>query len=176
MSRDLIRHWAERIATTGISRSFQDHLWVVPTSQSLHLAALSLVFASALLISARLLVSAVQAGLSRRCSTHWCLDKGVTAAAPGDWGGADHRRACAPISNAGILGENWHDCRYCTVDGMVCSLEPTTRCRMRGHGESSRDAPFRFGLTGALDRHSHLWSHDCLHLAEPRMKGHARWP
>lgn len=51
----VVRHWADLIAATRLSQWLQDHLWVVPTSQSVHIAALSLLFASALFISVRLL-------------------------------------------------------------------------------------------------------------------------
>jgi hypothetical protein len=47
--------WAEMIANTPLSLWLQEHLWVVPTSQSLHIAVLSVVYASALIISLRLL-------------------------------------------------------------------------------------------------------------------------
>jgi hypothetical protein len=47
--------WAELLAGTPLSLWLQEHLWVVPTSQSLHIVALSVVYASALIISLRLL-------------------------------------------------------------------------------------------------------------------------
>jgi hypothetical protein len=46
---------AQRIAATRLSALLKDELWVVPTSQSIHIIAVSLVFVSALLISLRLL-------------------------------------------------------------------------------------------------------------------------
>jgi hypothetical protein len=55
-----LRSWAEQLAATPLSLWLQVHSWVIPTSQSLHIAALSVVYASALLISLRLL------GVSRR--------------------------------------------------------------------------------------------------------------
>jgi hypothetical protein len=55
-----VRIFAEQLAATPLSLWLQVHLWVVPTSQSLHIAALSVVYASALLISLRLL------GVSKR--------------------------------------------------------------------------------------------------------------
>jgi hypothetical protein len=55
----LTRVWADYIATTPLSLWFQTQLWVVPTSQSLHIAALSVVFACALLINLRLLGTSV---------------------------------------------------------------------------------------------------------------------
>jgi hypothetical protein len=56
----VVRTYADRLAATPLSLWLQVHLWVVPTSQSLHIAALSVVYASAMLISLRLL------GLNRR--------------------------------------------------------------------------------------------------------------
>jgi hypothetical protein len=50
-----VRHWAELISNTPLSLWLQVHAWVVPTSQSLHIVALSVVYASALFISLRLL-------------------------------------------------------------------------------------------------------------------------
>jgi hypothetical protein len=51
----MVHHWADLIGATPLSLWLQVHLWVVPTSQSLHIAALSVVYASALVISVRLL-------------------------------------------------------------------------------------------------------------------------
>jgi len=53
----LVRHWAQIISSTGLSRWLQDHLWVIPTSQSIHIVCVSVVFASSLLISIRLLTA-----------------------------------------------------------------------------------------------------------------------
>ncbi len=55
MTHTTVRHWADLIAATRLSQWLQDHLWVVPASQSVHIAALSVLFASALFISFRLL-------------------------------------------------------------------------------------------------------------------------
>jgi hypothetical protein len=47
--------WADWVSNTALSQWFQNHAWVVPTSQSTHLVALSVVFGSAVMISSRLL-------------------------------------------------------------------------------------------------------------------------
>jgi hypothetical protein len=49
-----LHHWADHIAATPLSRWLDEQLWVVPTSQSVHIAALSIVFATALVTSMRL--------------------------------------------------------------------------------------------------------------------------
>ena len=46
---------AHRIAATHTSEFLREQLWIVPTSQSIHIVALSLLFACALIISLRLL-------------------------------------------------------------------------------------------------------------------------
>lgn len=51
----LVRHWAALINATGMSQWMQNTAWVVPTSQSIHIVSLSLVFGSALMINLRLL-------------------------------------------------------------------------------------------------------------------------
>lgn len=51
----MFRVTAERIADSGLSHALQDVLWLVPVSQSTHIVALSVLFASALLINLRLL-------------------------------------------------------------------------------------------------------------------------
>jgi hypothetical protein len=51
----MFRAFAEWLATTHISHLFQDHLWIVPTSQSIHIICVSVVFASAIMINMRLL-------------------------------------------------------------------------------------------------------------------------
>jgi hypothetical protein len=51
----LIRHWADVISGTSLSEWLQDNLWVIPTSQSIHILCLSVVFASAAVISTRVL-------------------------------------------------------------------------------------------------------------------------
>lgn len=49
-------HW---IAATSLSETLKAYLWIIPTSQSIHILAVSVVFVSALMIGLRLL------GLSR---------------------------------------------------------------------------------------------------------------
>jgi hypothetical protein len=51
----MFRPFADWLAETPLSKTLQDHLWVVPTSQSVHIVAVSLVFASACMINLRLL-------------------------------------------------------------------------------------------------------------------------
>lgn len=51
----MFRATAEQIANSELSRSLQDALWVVPVSQSIHIIALSVLFATMLMISLRLL-------------------------------------------------------------------------------------------------------------------------
>lgn len=51
----MFRATAEQIAASGLSNSLQNMLWVVPVSQSTHIVALSVLFASAMLINLRLL-------------------------------------------------------------------------------------------------------------------------
>lgn len=46
---------AEQIAASDLSQALQNMLWVVPVSQSTHIVALSVLFASVLMISLRLL-------------------------------------------------------------------------------------------------------------------------
>lgn len=53
--RTIGHHWADLVSSTSLSHWFQDHLWVVPTSQSIHLISLSVVFGCAVMISFRLL-------------------------------------------------------------------------------------------------------------------------
>lgn len=50
-----VRHWADVISNTGLSMWFQNQLWVIPTSQSIHICCVSIVFGSAAMISLRLL-------------------------------------------------------------------------------------------------------------------------
>jgi hypothetical protein len=52
---ETVHHWAEVISNTALSNFFQEQLWIVPTSQSIHIVCLSIVFASAVVISFRLL-------------------------------------------------------------------------------------------------------------------------
>jgi len=51
----MFRPFATWLAATPLSMAFQNALWLVPTSQSIHILALAVVFASALMINARLL-------------------------------------------------------------------------------------------------------------------------
>jgi len=51
----MFRPYADWLAATPLSKTLQDHLWIVPTSQSIHIVAVSVVFASACLINLRLL-------------------------------------------------------------------------------------------------------------------------
>jgi hypothetical protein len=51
----MFRPFADWLAKTPLSQTLQDHLWVVPTSQSIHILAVSVVFASACMINLRLL-------------------------------------------------------------------------------------------------------------------------
>lgn len=47
--------FADRIAATRTSEVLREQLWIVPTSQSIHIIAVSVLFASALIASLRLL-------------------------------------------------------------------------------------------------------------------------
>ena len=51
----MFRPFADWLADTPLSKTLQDHSWVVPTSQSLHILAVSIVFGSACMINLRLL-------------------------------------------------------------------------------------------------------------------------
>src|SRR3984893_2880702 len=51
----ITHHWANAIASTALSGWFQNETWVVPTSQSIHIASVSVVFCCAVMISLRLL-------------------------------------------------------------------------------------------------------------------------
>lgn len=59
MEPSLVQSLSNWIAATSLSDAFKAHSWIVPTSQSIHLLAVSVVFVCALLIGLRLL------GLSR---------------------------------------------------------------------------------------------------------------
>ena len=50
-----VQAFADRIAATRISEVFREQLWIVPTSQSIHIVAVSLLFSCALIASLRLL-------------------------------------------------------------------------------------------------------------------------
>lgn len=51
----MVRHWADWISNTAISMWLQNALWVIPTSQSIHIVCVSVVFGCAVMISLRLL-------------------------------------------------------------------------------------------------------------------------
>lgn len=51
----MLRFIADWLEQTTLSKALQDHAWVVPTSQSLHIIAVSVVFGSACMINLRLL-------------------------------------------------------------------------------------------------------------------------
>jgi hypothetical protein len=51
----MFRPLADWLAATPLSKALSDQSWVVPTSQSIHILAVSTVFASALMINLRLL-------------------------------------------------------------------------------------------------------------------------
>jgi len=50
-----VLQWADWISKTSISLTLSNHQWVVPTSQSIHILGVSVVFSSALMISLRVL-------------------------------------------------------------------------------------------------------------------------
>jgi hypothetical protein len=52
---DMLRPFADWLAATPLSQLFQNQPWVVPTSQSIHIVCVCLVFTSALMINLRLL-------------------------------------------------------------------------------------------------------------------------
>jgi hypothetical protein len=51
----VLREYAEGIARTALSRALQDHGWIIPASQSIHIVAVSVVFTSALLVNLRVM-------------------------------------------------------------------------------------------------------------------------
>jgi hypothetical protein len=51
----MFRPFADWLSSTALSKTLQDQAWVVPTSQSIHIIAVSVVFASAVMINLRLL-------------------------------------------------------------------------------------------------------------------------
>lgn len=51
----MFRPFADWVASTPLSQTFQNHLWVVPTSQAIHIVCICVVFTSALMINLRLL-------------------------------------------------------------------------------------------------------------------------
>jgi len=50
-----VRALAHSLASTRASNALREHLWIVPTSQSIHIIGVALVFTSALIISLRLI-------------------------------------------------------------------------------------------------------------------------
>jgi hypothetical protein len=61
----MARHWADWLSATALSQWLQAHPWIVPTSQSIHILMISVVFGCAVLINLRLLgVSATGRPLS----------------------------------------------------------------------------------------------------------------
>jgi len=50
-----MHRWGYAIAATSVSQWLQNHLWVIPTSQSIHIVMISVVFGCAAMISLRLL-------------------------------------------------------------------------------------------------------------------------
>lgn len=51
----MFRPFADWVASTSLSQAFQNHLWVVPTSQAIHIVCICVLFTSALMINLRLL-------------------------------------------------------------------------------------------------------------------------
>jgi hypothetical protein len=51
----MFRPLAEQIASTDLSLTLQTHLWIVPTSQSIHIISMCVLFTSALVINSRVL-------------------------------------------------------------------------------------------------------------------------
>jgi hypothetical protein len=60
----MVRQWADWISNTALSQWFQSEEWVVPTSQSIHILGLSVVFGCAVLINLRLLGIGAASGRS----------------------------------------------------------------------------------------------------------------
>jgi hypothetical protein len=60
----MVREWADWISSTALSQWFQVEEWVVPTSQSIHILGLSVVFGCAVLINLRLLGIGAASGRS----------------------------------------------------------------------------------------------------------------
>jgi hypothetical protein len=51
----ILLRWADWISRTQVSQTLSNHQWIVPTSQSIHILAVSVVFSCAVMISLRLL-------------------------------------------------------------------------------------------------------------------------
>jgi uncharacterized protein DUF6644 len=60
----MVHQWADWISNTALSQGFQSEEWVVPTSQSIHILGLSVVFGCAVLINLRLLGIGAASGRS----------------------------------------------------------------------------------------------------------------
>ena len=50
----MFRSLAEQIARTDLSVALQSHMWIVPTSQSIHIVSVGVLFTSALVINTRI--------------------------------------------------------------------------------------------------------------------------
>jgi hypothetical protein len=50
-----VRHWADLIAASGLSKWLSDQYWIIPTSQSVHIVMLAIAFGSAMLLNLRIL-------------------------------------------------------------------------------------------------------------------------
>jgi hypothetical protein len=74
----MFRPFADWLAATPLSQELQNHLWVVPTSQAVHILCICVVFTSALMINLRLL----GVGASGRS-----ISQLVTNLVPWMWGG-----------------------------------------------------------------------------------------
>ena len=64
----MFRPFADWLSTTRLSQLFQNQLWVVPTSQSIHIVCVCLVFSSAIMINLKLLGVGVKGRSSSRLS------------------------------------------------------------------------------------------------------------
>jgi hypothetical protein len=73
----LFRTLAAWIAATAVSRGLQNALWVIPTSQSIHLIAIGIVFGSSVVLSLRLL------GIGR---SKWSISDLTLSLSPWLWG------------------------------------------------------------------------------------------
>ena len=74
----MFRQFADWLDTTQLSQLLQNQLWVVPTSQSIHIVGVCLVFTSAIMINLRLL------GLGVRGRS---ISQLTTSLVPWIWGG-----------------------------------------------------------------------------------------
>jgi hypothetical protein len=74
----LLLQWADWISRTWLSQLLSNHQWVIPTSQSIHILGVSVVFSCAVMISLRLLGVGQGRSLSRLTRTlapwmYWSL-------------------------------------------------------------------------------------------------------